>query len=55
MTLMMSVCQCYIVSDVQHGTLLPGVDQAVAPTGQTQQGEGGGGVGASEGGSWDHK
>ena len=41
----------YIVGDVQHGALLPGVDQAVTPTGQAQQGEGGGRVGASEGSS----
>ena len=45
----------YIVGDVQHGALLSGVDEAVAPTGQGQQGEGDGRVRASKGGSCDNQ
>ena len=52
---MRNVCKTYIVCDVHDGAQGPGVDQTVTPAGQAQQGEGGGGVGASEGGSWDHK
>ena len=50
---MRNVCKSYIVCDVHYGTQLPGVDEAVTPTSQAQQGEGGGRVGAGKGGSWD--
>ena len=52
---MRNVFKSYIVCDVHYGTQLPGVDEAVTPTSQAQQGKSGGRVGAGKGGSWDEK
>ena len=41
---------CKVVSNVQHGALLPGVDDPVAPHGHSEQHHGNGGVTASKGG-----
>ena len=45
-------CSRKVVGNVQHGTLLPGVDEAIAAHSHREQDHGRGGMVSSEGGPW---
>ena len=46
-------CSRKVVSNVQHGALFPGVDEAIAAHGNREEDHSRGGVVPSEGGSWE--